>query len=42
MTLFPGDIMLTRTPGAMWLRDVGSIEARVSGFNPLVNTVKTL
>jgi 2-keto-4-pentenoate hydratase/2-oxohepta-3-ene-1,7-dioic acid hydratase in catechol pathway len=40
MTLMPGDIILTGTPGAVALSEGDIIEARVSGFLPLVNPVK--
>lgn len=42
MTLQPGDIILTGTPGAAHLNPGDTIEARISGFMPLVNPVTDL
>jgi len=42
MTLQPGDIILTGTPGAAHLNHGDTIEAKISGFMPLVNTVTDL
>ncbi len=39
MTLLPGDIILTGTPGATVIRDGDLIEAHITGFSPLINTV---
>ncbi len=39
MTMQPGDIILTGTPGAAHLNQGDMIEARISGFMPLVNPV---
>jgi 2-keto-4-pentenoate hydratase/2-oxohepta-3-ene-1,7-dioic acid hydratase in catechol pathway len=40
MTLLPGDIILTGTPGKVVLRDRDHIQADVSGFHSLENQVK--
>jgi len=37
MTLLPGDILLTGTPGAAVIRDGDTIVCRIDGFTPLVN-----
>ena len=42
MTLLPGDIISTGTPGAVPLNDGDSIECRINGFLPLVNPVRDL
>jgi 2-keto-4-pentenoate hydratase/2-oxohepta-3-ene-1,7-dioic acid hydratase in catechol pathway len=42
MTLLPGDIISTGTPGAVPIRDGDRVECRIDGFEPLVNTVKDL
>ena len=42
MTLLPGDIISTGTPGAVVIRDGDQIEARIDGFPPLINPVKDL
>lgn len=40
MTLLPGDVILTGTPGAVVIRDGDVVECRISGgFGPLVNPV---
>jgi len=39
MTLKPGDIILTGTPGAVNIRHNDIIEARISGFETLINNV---
>lgn len=39
MTLLPGDIILTGTPGAVVIRDGDVVECRVNGMQPLVNPV---
>ncbi|MFC0469193.1 fumarylacetoacetate hydrolase family protein [Halalkalibacter kiskunsagensis] len=39
MTLLPGDIILTGTPGPVVIRDGDVVESRISGFDPLVNEV---
>ena len=39
MTLLPGDILLTGTPGAVDLRDGDEAECRIAGFRPLRNPV---
>ncbi|MGG4144667.1 fumarylacetoacetate hydrolase family protein [Paenibacillus algorifonticola] len=40
MTLLPGDVILTGTPGAAVIRDGDVIEARIAGFEPLLHPVK--
>lgn len=40
MTLLPGDIISTGTPGAVEVRDGDVVECRISGFEALVNPVK--
>jgi len=40
MTLLPGDIILTGTPGAVTVRDGDLAECRISGFASLINPVK--
>lgn len=42
MTLLPGDIISTGTPGAVPIKDGDTIECRVTGFESLVNPVKDL
>lgn len=42
MTMLPGDIILTGTPGAALLKDGDVIECRITGFYPLVNPVVDL
>jgi len=37
MTLLPGDIILTGTPGAVVIRDGDVVECRIGGLAPLVN-----
>jgi 2-keto-4-pentenoate hydratase/2-oxohepta-3-ene-1,7-dioic acid hydratase in catechol pathway len=39
MTMLPGDIISTGTPGAVPLKDGDRIECRITGFQPLVNPV---
>ncbi|MNC09244.1 Ureidoglycolate lyase [compost metagenome] len=39
MTLLPGDIIMTGTPGSAVLRSGDWAECRISGFRPLVNPV---
>lgn len=39
MTMLPGDIILTGTPGAVTLKDGDRIECHISGFQPLINPV---
>ena len=39
MTMLPGDIILTGTPGAALLKHGDIIECRISGFHPLMNHV---
>ena len=39
MTMLPGDIISTGTPGAVQLKDGDSIECRIKGFMPLINPV---
>jgi 2-keto-4-pentenoate hydratase/2-oxohepta-3-ene-1,7-dioic acid hydratase in catechol pathway len=42
MTLLPGDIISTGTPGAVVIRDGDIVECHIDGFMPLVNKVKDL
>jgi 2-keto-4-pentenoate hydratase/2-oxohepta-3-ene-1,7-dioic acid hydratase in catechol pathway len=42
MTLLPGDIISTGTPGAVVLRDGDVVECHIDGFESLVNPVKDL
>ena len=39
MTLLPGDIISTGTPGAVEIRDGDEIECRITGFELLSNPV---
>ncbi|WP_337100810.1 fumarylacetoacetate hydrolase family protein [Paenibacillus sp. YIM B09110] len=40
MTLLPGDIIMTGTPGSVVIRDGDRIECRIDGFEPLCNSVR--
>ncbi|WP_394139206.1 fumarylacetoacetate hydrolase family protein [Cytobacillus oceanisediminis] len=42
MTLLPGDIISTGTPGAVVIRDGDVVECQIDGFEPLKNPVKDL
>ena len=42
MTLQPGDIISTGTPGAVAVKDGDVVECHISGFHPLKNTVVDL
>lgn len=42
MTLLPGDVISTGTPGAARLKHGDDIECRIEGLHPLKNTVKDL
>ncbi|WP_203333650.1 fumarylacetoacetate hydrolase family protein [Planococcus beigongshangi] len=42
MTLLPGDIISTGTPGAVVIRDGDVVECRIEGFETLVNRVRDL
>jgi 2-keto-4-pentenoate hydratase/2-oxohepta-3-ene-1,7-dioic acid hydratase in catechol pathway len=42
MTLLPGDIISTGTPGAVVIRDGDVVECHIDGFEPLVNPVRDL
>ncbi|MCG6906336.1 MAG: fumarylacetoacetate hydrolase family protein [Desulfobacteraceae bacterium] len=42
MTLLPGDILSTGTPGAAMIRDGDLVEARITGFPALANPVRDL
>ncbi|HEX6922796.1 MAG TPA: fumarylacetoacetate hydrolase family protein [Bacillales bacterium] len=42
MTLLPGDIISTGTPGAVVIRDGDVVECHIDGFESLVNPVKDL
>lgn len=39
MTLLPGDIILTGTPGPVVIRDGDLVECRINGFEPIINRV---
>ena len=41
MTLLPGDVILTGTPGPTVIRDGDVVECRIDGFESLVNTVRS-
>ncbi len=40
MTLLPGDVICTGTPGAVEIRDGDVVECRISSFEPLSNPVR--
>lgn len=40
MTLLPGDIIMTGTPGAVVIRDGDVVECRIDGFEPLLNPIR--
>jgi 2-keto-4-pentenoate hydratase/2-oxohepta-3-ene-1,7-dioic acid hydratase in catechol pathway len=40
MTLLPGDIISTGTPGAVVINDGDAVECRITGFEPLSNPVR--
>ena len=42
MTLLPGDIISTGTPGAAVIRDGDRVECRIDGFETLMNPVRDL
>ncbi|MFC1812989.1 fumarylacetoacetate hydrolase family protein, partial [Thermodesulfobacteriota bacterium] len=42
MTLLPGDIISTGTPGAVLIKDGDIVESKINGFSPLKNRVKDL
>jgi 2-keto-4-pentenoate hydratase/2-oxohepta-3-ene-1,7-dioic acid hydratase in catechol pathway len=42
MTLLPGDIISTGTPGAVPIQGGDAVECRISGFSPLMNQVTDL
>ena len=42
MTMLPGDIISTGTPGAVPISEGDTVECRINGFEPLVNPVKDL
>ena len=42
MTLLPGDIISTGTPGAVAINDGDVVECRIDGFEPLINPVRDL
>jgi 2-keto-4-pentenoate hydratase/2-oxohepta-3-ene-1,7-dioic acid hydratase in catechol pathway len=39
MTLLPGDIILTGTPGPVVIRNGDRVECRINGFEPIMNIV---
>lgn len=40
MTLQPGDVILTGTPGLVLIREGDTLECRITGLSSLTNTVK--
>jgi 2-keto-4-pentenoate hydratase/2-oxohepta-3-ene-1,7-dioic acid hydratase in catechol pathway len=42
MTLCPGDIIITGTPGCVHIKEGDTVECRIDGFESLVNPVKDL
>lgn len=42
MTLLPGDVISSGTPGAVTIHDGDTVECRINGFEPLVNSVADL
>jgi 2-keto-4-pentenoate hydratase/2-oxohepta-3-ene-1,7-dioic acid hydratase in catechol pathway len=40
MTLLPGDVICTGTPGAVEIRDGDVVGCRISSFEPLSNPVR--
>jgi 2-keto-4-pentenoate hydratase/2-oxohepta-3-ene-1,7-dioic acid hydratase in catechol pathway len=42
MTLCPGDIIVTGTPGGVQIKDGDTVECRIDGFESLVNPVRDL
>ena len=42
MTLCPGDVIVTGTPGGVQIKDGDTMECRIDGFESLVNPVKDL
>jgi 2-keto-4-pentenoate hydratase/2-oxohepta-3-ene-1,7-dioic acid hydratase in catechol pathway len=42
MTLLPGDVISTGTPGAVHINDGDEVACRIDGFPLLVNGVKDL
>ncbi|MGM0876943.1 MAG: fumarylacetoacetate hydrolase family protein [Bacillota bacterium] len=42
MTLLPGDIIMTGTPGSVIIRDGDVVECKINGFKPLLNPVSGL
>jgi 2-keto-4-pentenoate hydratase/2-oxohepta-3-ene-1,7-dioic acid hydratase in catechol pathway len=42
MTLYPGDIIITGTPGGVHIKDGDVAECRIDGFESLVNPVRDL
>jgi 2-keto-4-pentenoate hydratase/2-oxohepta-3-ene-1,7-dioic acid hydratase in catechol pathway len=42
MTMLPGDIISTGTPGAVPISEGDTVECRIDGFEPLVNPVRDL
>nr|GGG82806.1 hypothetical protein GCM10011398_30450 [Virgibacillus oceani] len=42
MTLLPGDIISTGTPGAVVIRNGDVVSCEIDGFTPLVNSVQDL
>ncbi len=42
MTMLPGDLISTGTPGAVHITDGDRVECRITGLKPLINSVKDL
>jgi 2-keto-4-pentenoate hydratase/2-oxohepta-3-ene-1,7-dioic acid hydratase in catechol pathway len=42
MTMLPGDIISTGTPGAVVINDGDMVECLIDGFDKLVNPVRDL
>jgi 2-keto-4-pentenoate hydratase/2-oxohepta-3-ene-1,7-dioic acid hydratase in catechol pathway len=42
MTLCPGDVIITGTPGGVQISGGDTVECRIDGFKPLVNPVRDL
>ena len=42
MTLLPGDVISTGTPGAVPIKDGDTVECWITGFEALINSVRDL
>jgi 2-keto-4-pentenoate hydratase/2-oxohepta-3-ene-1,7-dioic acid hydratase in catechol pathway len=40
MTLCPGDVIITGTPGGVHIKNGDKVECRIDGFESLLNPVK--